>query len=168
MSSEFQGRGVGTTVLQNVIEEGASHRLPLVLSVVSAYPRAKELYERVAFEVTDIVPSIIRMRHNSRLAQCRSEGITQTHRNTGRPRYWTQAQLGIQDSRFTLFSYRRDFALDIGLARRYGGFSFLCCRRQLPPRRQTRGAARRPLGRNCGICARDHRPGALVATSTST
>lgn len=61
---EFQGNGLGTAVVQNVIEQGARRRLPVTLSVVPANPRAQRLYERLGFEVTAIEPPFIRMRHS--------------------------------------------------------------------------------------------------------
>ena len=65
---EFQRRGLGRAVIQNVIEQGASRRLPVTLSVVPANPGAKRLYERLGFEVTGIEPPLIRMRHDARVA----------------------------------------------------------------------------------------------------
>ena len=64
---DFQGKGIETAVLQNVIEQGASRGLPVSLSVVPANPGAKRLYERLGFEVTGVEPPFIRMRHESRL-----------------------------------------------------------------------------------------------------
>jgi ribosomal protein S18 acetylase RimI-like enzyme len=63
-----QGRGIGTAVVELVIEQGASHGLPTGLSVVPANPRARALYERLGFRVTCIEPPFIRMRHDTRLA----------------------------------------------------------------------------------------------------
>jgi len=39
---ELQGRGVGTAVVENVIEQGASSELPVALSVVQANPRPND------------------------------------------------------------------------------------------------------------------------------
>jgi ribosomal protein S18 acetylase RimI-like enzyme len=64
---EFQGNGLGTAVVQNVIEQGARRTLPVTLSVVPANPRAKRLYERLGFEITAIEPPFIRMRHSALL-----------------------------------------------------------------------------------------------------
>jgi ribosomal protein S18 acetylase RimI-like enzyme len=64
---EFQGNGLGTAVVQGVIEQGARQTLPVTLSVVPANPRAKHLYERLGFEVTHIEPPFIRMRHHALL-----------------------------------------------------------------------------------------------------
>src|SRR5687768_3874951 len=47
---EYQGQGIGTTVIGKVIEQAAARRLPVTLSVVPANPRAKRLYERLGFE----------------------------------------------------------------------------------------------------------------------
>ena len=63
-----QGRGIGTAVIEMVIEQGASRGLPIVLSVVPANPRARDLYERLGFRVTCVEPPFIRMRHDARLA----------------------------------------------------------------------------------------------------
>ena len=64
---EYQGRGIGTAVVQRVIEQGASSNLPITLSVVPANPRAQSLYERLGFEVTNIEAPFIRMRHDALL-----------------------------------------------------------------------------------------------------
>ena len=64
---EYQGRGIGTAVVQKVIEQGARRKLPITLSVVPANQRAKSLYERLGFEVTGVESPFIRMRHNALL-----------------------------------------------------------------------------------------------------
>lgn len=64
---EFQGKGLGTAVVQDVLEQGARRKLPVTLSVVPANPRAKRLYERLGFEVTSVEPPFIRMRHQALL-----------------------------------------------------------------------------------------------------
>jgi GNAT superfamily N-acetyltransferase len=61
----FQGKGFGTAVLRHVIEQSAGQTLPVTLSVVPANPRAKQLYERLGFEVTAVEPPFIRMRHSA-------------------------------------------------------------------------------------------------------
>ena len=63
-----QGRGIGTAVIERVIEQGASCGLPIVLSVLLANPRVMGLYERLGFRVTQVEPPFIRMRHDTRLA----------------------------------------------------------------------------------------------------
>ncbi len=69
---ELQGRGIGTAVVQNVIEQGASRGVPVMLSVVPASPRAKRLYERLGFEVAEVGTPFILMQHNPRLPCCGS------------------------------------------------------------------------------------------------
>ena len=69
VAPQHQGRGIGTAVIEMVIEEGASRALPITLSVVPANPRARELYARLGFRVTCIEPPFIRMRHDTRLAR---------------------------------------------------------------------------------------------------
>ena len=64
---EYQGRGIGTAVLQRVIEQGASRKLAITLSVVPANPRAQSLYERLGFEITGVESPFIRMRNNALL-----------------------------------------------------------------------------------------------------
>ena len=61
-----QGRGIGTAVIETVIEQGASRGLPIVLSVLLANPRAHYLYERLGFRVTGVEPPFVRMRHDAR------------------------------------------------------------------------------------------------------
>jgi ribosomal protein S18 acetylase RimI-like enzyme len=63
-----QGKGIGTAVIDMVIEQGAGLRLPIVLSVLSANPRARALYERLGFTVTAIEPPFVRMRRDARSA----------------------------------------------------------------------------------------------------
>jgi ribosomal protein S18 acetylase RimI-like enzyme len=63
----LQGRGIGTAVIERVIEQGASCGLPIVLSLVPANARAMQLYERLGFRVTQVEPPFIRMRHDARL-----------------------------------------------------------------------------------------------------
>jgi len=65
---EMQGKGIGTAVVQRVIEQGANQGVPVTLSVVRANPLAKRLYERLGFEVCGHEPPFIHMRHNTRPA----------------------------------------------------------------------------------------------------
>ena len=51
-----------------VIEQGGALGLPIVLSVLSANPRARVLYERLGFRVTGIEPPFTRMRRDVRKA----------------------------------------------------------------------------------------------------
>lgn len=64
---EYQGRGIGTTVVLSVIDQASSRGVPVTLSVVPADPRARNLYERLGFEVTHIEPPFIRMQHRGRV-----------------------------------------------------------------------------------------------------
>lgn len=57
----YQGRGIGSEVVQRIIRDAASEHLPVALSVVPANRRAKHLYERLGFEVTSVEPPFIRM-----------------------------------------------------------------------------------------------------------
>jgi len=68
---ELQNRGIGTAVVETVIEQGASCGLPIALSVVPANLRAQLFYERLGFEVTQVEPPFIRMQRASTL-QCTS------------------------------------------------------------------------------------------------
>jgi ribosomal protein S18 acetylase RimI-like enzyme len=65
---EYQGRGIGTRVVENLIEQAAARGFPVTLSVVPANPRARNLYERLGFEVTAVEAPFIRMRHDCRVA----------------------------------------------------------------------------------------------------
>ena len=60
---EHQGRGVGTAVLRRVIDQAASRGLAVTLSVLRANPRARHLYERLGFEVTDVEEPFLHMRY---------------------------------------------------------------------------------------------------------
>jgi ribosomal protein S18 acetylase RimI-like enzyme len=59
---EWQGRGIGTGIVQAVIEQATARGVPVELSVVPANPRAQRLYERLGFEVVAIESPFIRMR----------------------------------------------------------------------------------------------------------
>lgn len=63
---EYQGRGIGTAVVRRLIDEASRNGLSVTLSVVAANPRAKLLYERLGFEVTEFDAPFFRMRHNPR------------------------------------------------------------------------------------------------------
>lgn len=64
---DYQGQGLGTAVILDVIGQAASRRLPVELSVVPANPRAKHLYERLGFVVTSIESPFIQMRQDAQL-----------------------------------------------------------------------------------------------------
>jgi ribosomal protein S18 acetylase RimI-like enzyme len=63
---EYQGRGLGTDVVRSIIRDAASERLPVGLSVVPANTRARHLYERLGFEITNVDPPFIRMVHSGK------------------------------------------------------------------------------------------------------
>jgi ribosomal protein S18 acetylase RimI-like enzyme len=63
---ECQGCGIGTAVVERVIEEAAGRGLPVTLSVVEANPRAKQLYARLGFEVIEFDAPFFRMQQNAR------------------------------------------------------------------------------------------------------
>jgi ribosomal protein S18 acetylase RimI-like enzyme len=60
---EYQGKGIGTSVVRSVIEDAAHEGFPVTLSVVHANGRAKRLYERLGFQVTASEEPFIRMRY---------------------------------------------------------------------------------------------------------
>ena len=51
---EFQGRGWGTAVLQNLIYQAQQQNKPLALHVLKTNLRAKALYERLGFSIVAI------------------------------------------------------------------------------------------------------------------
>jgi GNAT superfamily N-acetyltransferase len=63
---EFQGRGLGTKVVEYVIDRAADVQLPVPLCVVAANPRARRLYERLGFIVVGVEPPFIHMQHKAR------------------------------------------------------------------------------------------------------
>jgi ribosomal protein S18 acetylase RimI-like enzyme len=65
---EFQGRGIGTWVMEGLLAEAATRRIPVELSVLQVNPRAQRLYERLGFKVIDEGHPFIRMRHDSHAA----------------------------------------------------------------------------------------------------
>ena len=64
---EHQGRGIGTAVVRLLIDGASSRNVSVTLSVLAANPRAKRLYERLGFEVTEFDAPFFRMRHSPRL-----------------------------------------------------------------------------------------------------
>jgi ribosomal protein S18 acetylase RimI-like enzyme len=48
----FQGRGIGAGLVEDVLAQAREEGLRVELSVLKANPRAKELYERLGFEVS--------------------------------------------------------------------------------------------------------------------
>jgi len=49
---EYQSRGVGSTVIIQIIEEATATQLPVSLEVLKVNPRAQVLYEKLGFVVT--------------------------------------------------------------------------------------------------------------------
>jgi ribosomal protein S18 acetylase RimI-like enzyme len=49
---EYQSRGVGSTVIRQIIEEATATQLPVSLEVLKVNPRARVLYEKLGFVVT--------------------------------------------------------------------------------------------------------------------
>jgi ribosomal protein S18 acetylase RimI-like enzyme len=66
-----QGGGIGTAVIEMVIEEAAGRGLPVALSVLPANPRARRLYERLGFRVTEVDPPFTRMRRDEEPADAK-------------------------------------------------------------------------------------------------
>lgn len=65
---KMQGRGVGSAVVQHVIQQGIDGGVPVTLSVVPANARAQRLYERLGFEVAGVEAPLIHMRYALRAA----------------------------------------------------------------------------------------------------
>jgi ribosomal protein S18 acetylase RimI-like enzyme len=66
VSPEHQGLGIGGAVVQWVIEQAASRGVAVTLSVLEVNPRARQLYERLGFQVTAFDAPFFRMRHDAR------------------------------------------------------------------------------------------------------
>lgn len=64
---DYQGQGLGTAVIRDVMGQAANRMLPVELFVVPANPRAKHLYERLGFVVTSIESPFIQMRYETQL-----------------------------------------------------------------------------------------------------
>ena len=64
--STVQRQGIGTGVVQDLIQRAANLGASLTLSVVPANPDAKRLYERLGFEVCGHEPPFIHMRYEAR------------------------------------------------------------------------------------------------------
>lgn len=47
----WQGRGIGTTLLREILEVAATRRVPVSLRVLKSNPRARALYERLGLVV---------------------------------------------------------------------------------------------------------------------
>lgn len=60
IAPEFQGWGLGTAVLRDLLAEAQSRRVPVRLQVMKVNP-ARRLYERLGFVVTEETPTHFRM-----------------------------------------------------------------------------------------------------------
>ncbi len=58
----FQNRGLGTAVVQNVLECGRALRLPVRLQVLQVNQRAQSLYARLGFQPAEQTPTHVVMR----------------------------------------------------------------------------------------------------------
>ena len=58
----LQGRGLGTAVIRQVMQEAIGAGLPTTLQVLGVNHRARRLYERLGFRVSGHVPPHLRMR----------------------------------------------------------------------------------------------------------
>jgi ribosomal protein S18 acetylase RimI-like enzyme len=58
----FQGAGIGTAVLREVLNEARAMGVPAALQVLHANLRAQRLYERLGFRVTGSDDTHVRMR----------------------------------------------------------------------------------------------------------
>lgn len=59
----MQGKGIGTAVIRDLIQEAARHGSALTLSVVHANARAARLYERLGFRAYQHESPFIHMRY---------------------------------------------------------------------------------------------------------
>jgi ribosomal protein S18 acetylase RimI-like enzyme len=60
-----QGRGIGTAVVKELLHEGMTKEMPVVLEVWKDNPNAKRLYLRLGFEEDEELDDRIRMRVQS-------------------------------------------------------------------------------------------------------
>ena len=66
VSPGYQGLGIGGAVVQWVLEQAASRGVSVTLSALEVNPRARQLYERLGFQVTAFDTPFFRMRHDAR------------------------------------------------------------------------------------------------------
>jgi len=50
---DYQNRGLGSTLIQDILTEAHQHSLPVLLSVLKANDAAHRLYERLGFEIIE-------------------------------------------------------------------------------------------------------------------
>jgi GNAT superfamily N-acetyltransferase len=60
---DYQGRGLGATIVKHLKQIASSERLPLRLSVLVSNTRARRLYEREGFVVYEQTPQRTRMEY---------------------------------------------------------------------------------------------------------
>jgi len=58
---QYQGKGVGTTCMRQVLEDAAGRRLPVRLQVLKVNHLAIEFYRRLGFNDTDVDDTHIQM-----------------------------------------------------------------------------------------------------------
>jgi ribosomal protein S18 acetylase RimI-like enzyme len=75
----MQGQGIGTELLRRVIRDAERRMVPVVLEVLQANPRARELYERLGFVVTDEYPPRFRMVRELSTASPRTLAVGEEH-----------------------------------------------------------------------------------------
>jgi ribosomal protein S18 acetylase RimI-like enzyme len=61
---DFRKRGIGSAILTLLIDEAKRNALPLALTVSKSNVRARRLYERFGFQVTEDLPMDIAMRRD--------------------------------------------------------------------------------------------------------
>ncbi len=61
---EFQGRGIGTAVVQEVIRQGARRGAVVALAVLSINLSARRLYERLGFAAIGVEGPFVHMQHD--------------------------------------------------------------------------------------------------------
>ena len=61
----FQGRGIGSAVIQDIIQQAQLQKRPVMLHVLKTNEAAKRLYERLGFEITAVEDLKYKMRHTT-------------------------------------------------------------------------------------------------------
>ena len=59
----FQGRGIGTAVIQNILQQAHAQNRPVMLHVLKTNEAGKRLYERLGFVVTAVEELKYKMLH---------------------------------------------------------------------------------------------------------
>ena len=50
---QYQGQGIGSTIMRELLSEAQSHKVPVRLRVLNVNSQARRLYERLGFVATD-------------------------------------------------------------------------------------------------------------------